>query len=79
MFQPNTILTLGIWLVLLYFLGIPVKWKLFLYVFTGVLLIVFYLLNAGRVSLRKFLAARNNADTFSQNNPHSDITRTPKI
>ena len=67
MLRPNTVLFLGIWLIILGYLGIPSRWRFWLYLLTGVILIVFYTLSVGRESLKKFLESRHTADTFTQN------------
>ena len=68
MFRPNNILALGIWLIILSFLGVPSSWRTGLCVATGLFLITLYFKAVGRESLRKFLRERS-ADTFTQNKP----------
>ena len=44
MFKPKTILILGVWLILIPFLGVPVAWRTFLLYATGFILIADYFL-----------------------------------
>ncbi|HEY4495805.1 MAG TPA: hypothetical protein VJC04_00400 [Candidatus Paceibacterota bacterium] len=44
MLKPKTILTLGIWLILIPFFGVPAVWRTFLLYATGFILIANYFL-----------------------------------
>lgn len=68
MFKPKTILTLGIWLILIPFLGVPTTWRTFLLYLTGFILIANYFL---RKKSEVSAEAENNkvaaTTTFAEN------------
>lgn len=68
MFKPHTILAFGLWLVALSFLGIPAVWKIRLYVVTGIVFVLIYLVHLGKeVFLKLAISDMKNADTFTEN------------
>jgi hypothetical protein len=59
---------LGLWCIAIDFLGIPATWKLRLYVATGGVLMVIYLLHlAGETILKLASGEAHQSDIFSQN------------
>ncbi|OHA18491.1 MAG: hypothetical protein A2664_00920 [Candidatus Taylorbacteria bacterium RIFCSPHIGHO2_01_FULL_46_22b] len=79
MFRPHTVLTIGLWLILVSFLGIPSSWKTKLYIATGIFLVCGYLYHLGHEVILK-LAARQpqEGDSFAENGNSTTSGTTPK-
>jgi len=68
MFKPHTVLGLGLWLILISFLGVESVWRIRLYILTGIVLVAIYLFNlAKRTLLRLASEQAQKADTFVEN------------
>ena len=68
MFKPHTVLGLGLWLILISFLGVESVWRIRLYILTGIVLVATYLFNlAKRTLLRLASEQAQKADTFVEN------------
>ncbi len=76
MFKPHTVLGLGIWLIAIYFIGVPLAWRNTLYVLTGVVLVLIYLKRLWRETVVRLASEQSRkADTFVQNGHSSELSK----
>jgi len=66
MLKPKSLLLLGLWLIVISFLGVPRDWKTWAYILTGVFMIVLYIGHLGRQSIYRMIGTRAKTDTFTE-------------
>jgi hypothetical protein len=77
MFKPKTVLSIGLWMVFVYFLGVPSSWKFALYLLTGIFFIFHYALHFGRENFSAFFT-KHGTSTFVENGdrkPGADLQK----
>ena len=66
MLKQNSVLLLGLWLIILgLFVKIPKDWLIWIYVLTGFYLIAVSIGNMSRQSIHRMMSHHSKADTFT--------------